>query len=134
MRYVLVALVIMAGCDNPAAPTPPPIHFEGVTVLEPPAEWAEWYAELRYCIPIIADYADVEWRTATSITREGVAYEGALELPFTITLTDAGAADEAIVKHLMVHQLIRREEEIHSSGVFEKCAGAAPGEVGQVFP
>jgi hypothetical protein len=116
MRHTLLALALLAGCTNdPFAP------IGDVERFTPPAIYASWYATTAQCVGVPGDFAAIEWWLVDSIG--GLPHQGEVvgtwTAPHTIRIMRGREADEAVVTHEMVHDLIQSPD--HPAAYFPRC-------------
>ncbi len=97
---------------------------EGLVDYEPLPAYAEWYAELQRCAHVTGtSFDDVRWRKlpgATSITYGDTTLAAYWLPPGQIVISGAYVQSELIVKHEMLHHLLRKDP-YHRDASWEEC-------------
>ena len=116
--WVLVASTI--ACADPVAPADVDLH--GLAQFEPPAVYLEWWKDLEVCSGTRGDYERVQWFTADSLSIDGKDALGLWGAPHDIYLIHTVKNTSWVVKHEMLHDLLRFKGRAHRSRLFDQCA------------
>lgn len=109
MRIVtaLLVLVALAGCSSPVGPEIP----DGAVPFDPPAVYATWWDEIMHQASIQRDVSRVRWFLVETGPWESARYGGATHGAWVpdgrIYLADGWEEWENLVKHEMLHELLR---------------------------
>lgn len=120
---LLVALGASAGCYTIVGPdlTDPPDAVE----TDPQGEYATWYAETEACTGETGSFREVRWFRVPHERWWDPIYEqyaiGTWRAPHDIYLAAPYVGDEQVVKHEMVHDLLRGG--LVYDPRFEDCSG-----------
>ena len=120
----LVALWASAGCRTV---TDPPLP-SGAQRFTAPTVFARWWALTEGCSGLTRDFGSVQWYTVPGVTsfpltdgKEANGYYS--EASGEIVLANGPDADPVVVRHEMLHALLRNQRG-HPRGYFlERCAG-----------
>ncbi len=119
---LLAALVFVAACESPWA-----VELES-PMPDVPAVYADWYQEVAACMgatqgATLARFERIQWYSAVDIynMHDGVRALGLWTEPHRITLRSDRTLDQRVVKHELVHDLLRNGD--HPPPHFERCAG-----------
>jgi len=118
MRQLLppFAMLLLGACSS--------LGFEAEvtnkTPLDPPAVYATWWARTEACSGLRGDMARVSWYTATGITGDGKVASGRWSAPHDIIIVLGYEADETIVRHEMLHDLLDGDPG-HLDAAWTRC-------------
>lgn len=109
LPLVAVCVVAVVGCD---AVTGPDLSVPPDAVRTEPLDvyWA-WYAEVEACTGVEGSFADVRWFEVPYVQWWDPVWEqytrGTWRAPHDIYIAGAHRDDEQLVKHEMVHDVLR---------------------------
>jgi hypothetical protein len=123
MRSLLLAAVLLTvACESPWA-----VEVES-PIPDTPEEYFGWFQEVAECmgVPEIATpsrFAQIHWHSAVDIynSTDGLHALGLWVEPHRITLRTDRVFDSLVVKHELVHDVLRDGD--HPPPLFERCAG-----------
>lgn len=108
-------LTALMACSQPAGPTDALPLPAGAVPLAAPAQYKEWWSRTERCAGMSGDFAAVQWYVvpgAETFTVSGQPRVGLrIQEGGTIRVILAGqwSADEMVVRHEMLHAILRRE-------------------------
>lgn len=125
LPWLLTVVLASSACYSIIGPelTLPPDAFQA----DPLAEYAEWYMEVEECTGVEGDFDAVRWfevpheRWWDPVWKQYAV--GTWRSPHDIYLAEPRRDDEGIVKHEMVHDVLRGGQT-HDAR-FEQCSGIA---------
>lgn len=119
MRHCLAGLLLLA-CTAPFSPA-------GASRVAPPAEYQAWWREVESCAGRTGRFERVEWFLVPgrSFRAAGRDVIGRWEPPHRIYLAADWAANDFVVRHEILHDLIGRAGHPFHPFV-EPCALADP--------
>ena len=123
LRILPVALPVVAACYSIIEPeqTLPP----DAALTQPLSEYVQWYAETEVCTGETGDFAEVRWYTVPHQRWWDPVWEqfaiGTWRAPHDIYLASPQRANEDLVKHEIVHELLRGGQA--DDPRFEACSG-----------
>lgn len=88
---------------------------------EPPPVYAAWWTETERCSGRAGSFAALEWYLADWITGDTKVARGRWSAPHDIVIVRGYEADEAVVRHEMLHDLLRGDPG-HASAEWTRCA------------
>lgn len=109
------ALTLLVGCTQPAGPAESMPLPAGAVPLAAPAQYKEWWSRTERCAGMGGDFTAVQWYVVPGADRfmvEGQARVGLrIQEGGTIRVVLAGqwSGDEMVVRHEMLHAILRRE-------------------------
>jgi hypothetical protein len=119
---LLAAVAFAAACERIVDPALPPT----ATVLVPPPVYEKWWTMTESCSGVTRRMSDVSWFVVPGVTQfqlNGEAVSGYwTEGSNRIVLADSSRLDGSVVRHEMLHALIKGSGHPRSA-FLEKCAG-----------
>jgi len=122
MRYAPLFLLLVLGCGIPTDSSPwrPP----EAALVAPHPDSPRWWSEVQACVGLSGNFDRIQWFTV-----EGSAFStpdhgwagGRWVPPHDIYLAEARYDSEEVVKHEMVHELLRPGAS--DDPRFEDCSG-----------
>ncbi len=94
--------------------------IEDRTSFDPPASYQEWWAATESCSGRTGAFQRVEWFLATSIVAEGKVGKARWAPPHEIIIVRGYEADEEVVRHEMLHDLLGGDG-VHASPAWVEC-------------
>lgn len=88
--------------------------------FDPPDHYDALWSEVQTCAGIPGDIARIQWFTARSINSNGFAVLGQWMDPHDIMLREDSVNDNRVVKHEMLHDLLRGDPT-HSQLPWQAC-------------
>ena len=113
-RYGLIAAVALLAC----APSPVDVNF-GVVPWSPPPEYVGWWSEVEDCSIETGDFTLIDWFLASGFAA-GATVVGQWSPPHSITFLRGFEVNENVVKHEMLHDLLRGDE-FHDELAWLRC-------------
>lgn len=119
----LACITLLVACDGP---TDPPLPG-GARRLAPPAVFATWWAMVEACAGVSRPLSGVQWWEVPDVATFATPDHGNVQAYWSagsnqIVLAGAAASDGAVVRHEMLHALLRRAG--HPRAEFlERCGG-----------
>ena len=101
-------LVVVAGCASP-------LEVTHERPMQPPAVYANWYAEAEDCLGTKGNLGRIKWFVASELLVGGVPKAGVLRFPDRITMSDSQVTRGRSVKHEMVHHITQQGDGLHDS-------------------
>lgn len=131
MRYGLLFTVLVLACDLPtgASDWRPPAAL----LVESHPDYAGWWRETESCVGLSGDFDVIRWFTVAGEafhTPDHGWASGRWVAPHDIYLAEVHFTSEAVVKHEMIHELLRPGASADPR--FEECSGI-PHENGVEF-
>jgi hypothetical protein len=127
-RAALALALLSAGCGEPTAPPPLPA---GAAPMTRPVVYAAWWEMVKACSGVSGDLERVSWYSAPPANPEegggfevdGEEYDGYwYESGHRIVVLDSRRLDGPVVRHEMLHELLRRGNHPREAFV-GSCAG-----------
>ena len=112
-------MAVLVGCTGPW-------EVEEETLLDPPASYQAWFAQVASCMGqgssrAAADYHRIEWYSAMDIRNQGdgVKAWGLWTEPHKITIRRDQIGNPEVVMHEIIHDLLQSGS--HEAGYFGTC-------------
>ncbi|MDX1566322.1 MAG: hypothetical protein R3223_00885 [Longimicrobiales bacterium] len=122
MRHGTLLIAFVLACGLPLGPAPwrPP----EAALVQPHPDYTIWWDEVETCVGVSGDFDRIRWFTV-----EGEAFNtpdhgwagGRWVPPHDIYLAETHYTSEDVVKHEMVHELLRPGDS--EDPRFEECSG-----------
>lgn len=114
IRLSMISVTVLLAC------TPSPVDVnEGVIAFSPPGEFRAWWAGVEDCSNESGDYDAVVWYLADDFAAGG-AVVGQWSPPHSITFRKGFQTTETVVKHEMLHDLLRGDR-FHDELAWVRC-------------
>lgn len=111
-----LAVLVVAGCAE--------TFFSGSIgdrrSFAPPVVYLDWWEATEACSGRNGDFARIDWYLASWIEGDGVNAWGRWSPPHEIILVDGWEANEDVVRHEMLHDLLGGDRE-HGNPAWEAC-------------
>lgn len=120
MRYVLVMLALLVGCDMLG---PPSLQITKKRPIAPPLAdlYVAWYEEAETCLGVQGNVGAVTWYRAESIRYNGQRSTGLWLPPDDIVITLAYRTSARVVRHESIHHILQTAD--HDPKAFA-CEGS----------
>lgn len=122
LRLSVFLVSLLLSCDSPTDIDlwrPP-----DATLMEPLPEYRGWWREVESCVGAFSDFWRIQWYAVPGYhfsTPEWGFASGRWVPPHDIYLAEGRIAQEMLVKHEMVHELLRPGR--WDDPRFEECSG-----------
>jgi len=118
----LLAAAMAIACEQTSGPNDVGLH--GLSEYDPPLVYLEWWEEVEGCSGTKGDFERVQWFSADSLRVDGKDALGLWIAPHDIYLIRTVGNTSWVVKHEMLHDLLRMKGRAHGSTLFEECASS----------
>ena len=113
-RLSLIATTALFAC------TPSPVDVnQGVVPFTPPAQFLTWWDEVQDCSHETGDFTLIDWFLANGFAA-GAEVVGQWSPPHSITFRHGFERMENVVKHEMLHDLLRGDK-FHDEWAWIQC-------------
>ena len=119
-RVTLLVAATSIACEDTSGPNNVDMH--GLSKYDPPLVYLEWWKDIEECSGVEGDFSRVEWFLADSLVVEGDFALGLWVSPHDIYLIRTVTSTSWVVKHEMLHDLLKMKGRAHDSTLFDECA------------
>ncbi len=114
----LAATLSVAACSIPTEAFT--VEVSQREQFTPPGEYRIWWGDVEECSSTMGDFDVVRWYRAAQITNGDQTVQGLWEFPHDITLTREAEGIGSIVRHEILHDLLRGDTE-HTLSAWTRC-------------
>ena len=102
------------------------IEVTQIQRFEPPEEYRSWWETVEACSSRSGDFDLVRWYQADGIVIRGEDVDGIWESPHDITVVETAKEDAFVVRHEMLHELLRGDID-HEHEAWSLCGLGSQG-------